>query len=461
MTEPRKLLERAAELAADYVESLPTRPVQAAASYHDMVVAFSEPLPEHGRDPAEVLEHIAATAEPGLVAMSSGRYFGFVVGGSVPAALAADVLVTGYDQNNGLTFGTPATAAIEKVAGGWIKDVLHLPATASVGFVTGGLMANFTGLMAGRHHVLAAAGWDVEALGLNGAPPVRVIASAERHATIDMALRYLGLGSGIVQEIETDDQSRIVLDSLRELLSAGSGPTLVCLAAGNVNTGAFDDLGRAIDLAHEFGAWVHIDGAFGLWAAATRTHRHLVEGYARADSWATDAHKWLNVPYDCGIAIVAHEESHRVPLGAKASYLIREGEDADPFELVPEFSRRARGVPVYAALSSLGRDGVADMIERGCVHAAQFAEQLGALDGVEILNDVVLNQVLVRFADDDAITNKVVAGVLADGTAYMTPSVWKGKAVMRISVANWQTTDADVAASVAAVERVFRATMAS
>lgn len=420
-----------------------------------MVVAFAEPLPEHGRDPGEVLEHIAATAEPGLVAMSSGRYFGFVVGGSVPAALATDVLVTGLDQNTGLTFGTPATAAIEKVAGTWVKDVLHLPQTASVGFVTGGLMANFTGLMSGRHHVLAKAGWDVEVDGLNGAPPLRVIASAERHATIDMALRYLGIGSGHIIEVETDGQSRILLDSLHEALESGSGPTLVCLAAGNVNTGAFEDLGRAIDLAHEYDAWVHIDGAFGLWAGAAPSRRFLVSGYERADSWATDGHKWLNVPYDCGIAIVAHEESHRIPLGAKASYLIREGEDPDPFELVPEFSRRARGVPVYAALASLGRDGVADMIERGCLHARQFAEQLSRIEGVEVLNDVVLNQVLVRFADDDDTTNAVIKGILADGTAYMTPSVWKGKAVMRISVANWQTSDDDVAASVAAVERVF------
>jgi glutamate/tyrosine decarboxylase-like PLP-dependent enzyme len=274
-----------------------------------------------------------------------------------------------------------------------------------------------------------------------------------------MALRYLGIGSGRVQEVDTDEQSRIRLDELHDVLSAGSGPTIVCLAAGNVNTGAFDELGRAIDLAHEFDAWVHIDGAFGLWAAAAPSRRFLIEGFERADSWATDGHKWLNVPYDCGIAIVAHEESHRIPLGAKASYLIREGEDPDPFELVPEFSRRARGVPVYAALASLGRDGVADMIERGCMHARQFASALSAMDGVEVLNDVVLNQVLVRFADDDATTNAVIKGILADGTAYMTPSVWKGKAAMRISVANWQTSDADVAASVDAVERVFRATL--
>jgi aromatic-L-amino-acid decarboxylase len=454
MTEPRKLLEQAIDLSASYLETLNTRPVQAAASYAEMVEAFSEPLPENGRDPSEVIDHLAVTAEPGITATGASRYFGFVVGGAVPAAMAADVLVTAWDQPNGLTFGTPATAAIERVAGMWIKDILHLPMTASVGFVTGGLMANFTGLAAGRHHVMAAAGWDVETLGLQGAPHIRIISGAERHATIDMALRYLGIGSGRVEEIATDDQSRIELDSLHELLAAGSGPTIVTLAAGNVNTGAFDPIERAIEIAHEYGAWVHIDGAFGLWAAAAPSRRFLIKGYEKADSWAVDAHKWLNVPYDCGIAIVAHEESHRIPLGAKASYLIRSEGDPDPFELVPEFSRRARGVPVYAALASLGRSGIAELIERGCADARHFGASVSSIPGAEVLNDVVLNQVLVRFGDDDAATNAVVEGVIADGVAYVTPTMWHGRAAMRFSVANWQTTTEDIDLAVESIKRV-------
>jgi len=456
MTEPRKLLQQAVDHAAAYVETQPTRPIQARSSYATMLTAFTESFPEHGRDASDVIETLATTAEPGLVAMGSPRYFGFVVGGALPAALAADVLVSGWDQNTGLTFGTPSTAAIERVAASWVKDALHLPKTASVGFVTGGLMANFTGLASARHHVLAAAGWDVEVDGLQGAPRVNIIASAERHATIDMALRYLGIGSGHILAVATDAQSRIEIDSLHELLSSCSGPTIVCLAAGNINTGAFDDIGRATDLAHEFDAWVHVDGAFGLWAAAAPTRRFLVDGLERADSWATDAHKWLNVPYDCGIAIVAHEASHRIPLGGQASYLVREGGDADPFELVPEFSRRARGVPVYAALASLGREGLAEMIERCCAQARYFAARLGELDGARVLNDVVLNQVIVRFDDDDATTKAVIEGVLADGVAYMTPSTWKGQAVMRISVSNWQTTSHDVDLSFESVAKVYQ-----
>jgi glutamate/tyrosine decarboxylase-like PLP-dependent enzyme len=269
-----------------------------------------------------------------------------------------------------------------------------------------------------------------------------------------MALRYLGIGSGHVEGVATDSQGRIELDSLHELLAAGNGPTLVTLAAGNVNTGAFDPIARAIDLAHEYGAWVHIDGAFGLWAAAAPTRRFLTEGMDHADSWAVDAHKWLNVPYDCGIAIVAHEESHRIPLGAKASYLIRSVGDPDPFELVPEFSRRARGVPVYAALASLGRSGVADLIERSCAHARHFAEGVSEIGGVVVLNEVVLNQVLVRFGDDDALTEAVIDGIIADGVAYVTPTTWHGVSAMRFSVANWQTTSDDIELTLASVARV-------
>ena len=420
-----------------------------------MLAAFNEPLQQGPREPTEVLDQLASKADPGITAMGSGRFFGFVIGGAVPGALAADLLVTAWDQNTGLLFVTPAVAAVEHVAGQWVCDLLGLPQQSTVGFVTGGCMANFTCLAAARHHVLAKAGWDVERDGLQAAPTVRVIASAERHATVDIALHYLGLGSGTVQQVETDGQSRIYLESFRRVLESGEGPTIVSLAAGNVNTGAFDPIAEAIDLAHEHGAWVHIDGAFGLWAAVSQDLRHLVEGVERADSWATDAHKWLNVPYDCGIAIVAQADAHRSAMGAKASYLIQSDADPDPFELVPEFSRRARGVPVWAAMASLGRDGVVDLVDRCCSHARRFADRFSAMDDAEVLNDVVLNQVLVRFRDDDEVTQAVIAGVLEEGTAFMTGTTWKGVAAMRVSVSNWRTTAADVDASVDAVRRVL------
>jgi glutamate/tyrosine decarboxylase-like PLP-dependent enzyme len=457
--EVAKLVQRAAEHAAAYLETVDERPVMARASFEDMVEAFGGAVPEEPTDGEAVLDRVVSTAEPGLTAVGSGRFFGFVMGGSVPAAQAADVLVGAWEQNAGVNTVTPAVAALEYVAGRWVLDLLGLPAECAVGWVTGGTMANFTGLAAGRRHVLAKHGWDVNAHGLQGAPEVTVIVPDERHSTVDMALNFLGLGAGRSVKVPTNDQGTIALDDLAAALAAvpSGSPILLSLAAGNVNTGGFDPIGRAVDLAHEAGAWVHIDGAFGLWAAASTTLRHLVDGVERADSWATDAHKWLNVPYDCGIAITRHPADHRAAMLAHAAYVpTGTGAIPDPSETAPEFSRRARGVPAYAAIASLGRSGVADLVERCCDHARAFADGFGTADGVEILNDVVLNQVLVRFGDSDDITRDVASRIPGEGTAFMSGTTFKGRAALRISVCNWRTTSADVDRSVDAVLRLYR-----
>ena len=444
------MLERTLLHIEGWLASLPDRPVAATTSADEMVAAFQEPLPELPTSATGVVDLLARRAEPGLTAFGSGRFFGFVIGGTVPAALGADLLTTAWDQNAGSREVTPAAAVVEEVAGGWLKELLGLPPHASVGFVTGGNMANFSGLAAGRHHVLTAAGWDVERDGLQGAPTVRVIASADRHATIETSLRYLGLGRP--ELVSTDDQGRIEIDDLRRVLAQGSGPTIVCLAAGNVNTGSFDDFAEAIPLAHQFGAWVHVDGAFGLWAAASPKTRALTSGIVEADSWSTDAHKWLNVPYDSGLVVVAHPKSHRETFAVSASYLVQDEHIADPMDLVPEFSRRARGFAVWAALRSLGRSGVVDLGDRLCAHAQVFAEGLSDLAGSEVVNDVVLNQVLVRFDDSDEVTRRVVDAVVGSGGAYVGPSLFKGRGCMRISVCNGWTSAEDVISTLDLIE---------
>jgi aromatic-L-amino-acid decarboxylase len=449
-------LGRAAEHAGGWLDTLHTRPVQAKATYEEMLAVLGGPVPDHGADPLAVVDDLAADLTPGLTATGSGRFFGFVIGGSVPAALGADVLVSAWDQNTGLNHVTPGVAAAEHVAGTWLLDLLGLPAGSSVGFVTGGCMANATALMVGRHAVLDRAGWDVEAHGLQGAPQIHVVTPDERHATIDLALRYVGLGTATARHVATDGQGRVLLDDLAAALAEGAGrPTLVTLAAGNINTGAFDPFVEAVELAHRYGAWVHVDGAFGLWAGAAPGRRSLVEGVAAADSWATDAHKWLNVPYDCGVAISRDPAAHRAALGIQASYLIQSEGPADPNDLVPEFSRRARGVPVYAALRELGRSGVADVVERCCSAARRFADGLARVDGVGIVNDVVLNQVLVRFDDDDAVTRAVGPLVQADGRVFLSGTTFKGRAALRVSVSNWHTDDDDVDLGVAAVSEAL------
>jgi glutamate/tyrosine decarboxylase-like PLP-dependent enzyme len=446
----RDLLSAAAEHAADYIESLPERPVGARLDPSEAREAIDGELPAHPLEAREVLDELVAAADPGITAMGSPRYFGFVIGGALPAAIAADWMASAWDQNAGLASPTPAVAAIEEVTGAWLIDLLGLPPGCSFALVTGAQMANATALAAARHRVLADVDWDVETGGLAGAPRIRVLAGSERHITIDRALRLLGLGIDCIEPVAVDDRGAMRSEALADALAAGSGPTIVCTQAGNVNTGAVDPLDEICDLASDAGAWVHVDGAFGLWANASERHRELLRGCERAHSWATDGHKWLNVPYDCGMAFVADSEAHRAAMTAQASYL-QQGEPVrEPVDWNPEFSRRARSLPVYAALRSLGRSGVTELVDRLCACAEEFADQLGAQPGVEILAHG-LNQVLVGFGDDAEVTDRVVAEIQRDGTCWTSATTWRGRRCMRISVCNWQTTRADVERSVQAI----------
>ena len=407
-------------------------------------------MPDAGTDDLGVVSELIAAAEPGVMGTQTGRYFGFVVGSALPASVAADWLAATWDQNAFSVVSSPVAAAVETVVAKWLAALLRLPADVATGFVTGAQGANTTALAVARHHVLAAVGWDVTRDGLQGAPRVRVLAGGERHVTIDRSLRLLGLGTSALELVPADAHGRIRADALGEVLAHVDGPTIVCTQAGNVNTGAVDPVGEIADACAAAGAWLHVDGAFGLWAAASPRFRHLTEGCERADSWATDAHKWLNAPYDCGVVFCRHPESHGAAMTLAASYLQR-GEGRSPSDWVPEASRRARGFAVWAALRSLGRAGVADLVERCCDHAQAFADLLGAEPGVEILNDVVLNQVLVRFGDDDETTREVVRRVQADGTCWLGGTDWQGRAAMRISVSSFRTTEADVDRSAAAI----------
>ncbi|MFL5250435.1 MAG: pyridoxal phosphate-dependent decarboxylase family protein, partial [Myxococcales bacterium] len=400
------VFERACRIASSYREQVGIRPVGARASREELLEALSGPLPEKGEDPALALESFARAVDPGLVASAGPRYFGFVTGSGLPQAVAADWLVSAWNQNASFQIASPAAAAVEEVAIAWLVELLGLPAGVSCGFVTGGQTANFTCLLAARNEVLSRAGWDVEARGLCGAPRVRIVAGEEVHVSILAALRMLGFGTDCLEKVEVDGQGRMVPSSLRRMIADAQGPIIVCAQAGNVNTGAFDSLGEIVEIARERSAWVHVDGAFGLWAAVSPWLRGLLSGHERADSWATDAHKWLNVPYDCGIAFTAHPEAHLRATTASASYFAL-GEARNPFEWVPEASRRGRAIPVYVALRTLGRRGVAHLVERSCALARRMAAALAAQPDVTILNNVVLNQVLVRFGDSDQETAAV------------------------------------------------------
>jgi glutamate/tyrosine decarboxylase-like PLP-dependent enzyme len=449
----RDLLRAAADHAADFLEALPEARVDADVLDVEVLrAALALPLPDGPTDPRTVLDDLVAAASPGIVRSQSPRYFGFVVGGAMPAALAADMMAATWDQNAGGYALGPAAAVAEDVAGTWIADLLGLPPSASFGLTTGCQMAHVTCLAAGRHAVLAALGWDVEAGGLQGAPRIRLVVSEERHVTIDRASRLLGFGTDALVPVAVDAGGRMDPAALRSILADSDDPTIVCAQAGDVNTGGFDPLGQIVEAGHAAGAWVHVDGAFGLWAAASPRHRHLVEGCAGADSWATDAHKWLNVPYDCGLAFVADPVPHTAAMTVSAAYLrFAQHGERDGSTWVPDFSRRARGFAVYAALRSLGRAGVAELVERGCACARRFAEVLAAEPEVEVLNDVVLNQVLVRFGDDDATTDAVVEAIQEDGTCWMGLTTWRGRRAMRISVSNWATTVSDVDRSCEAI----------
>ena len=457
MDRTRELLELTAAIAADYLDSLDRRPVFPNVTSEQLREALGGTLPDEPVDPFEVVSDLAAAAEPGVVAFGSGRYFGFVIGGALPAALAADWLTSAWDQNAGLYVCGPSASVVEQVTREWLVDLLGLPHDASIGFVTGTQMAHVCGLAAARFHVLDKVGWDVGRDGLSGAPRVRVLVGAKRHVTVDRALRLLGLGTPTV--VAADSQGRIYAEALRDALAEVRGPTIVCAQAGEVNTGVFDPLPEIGDAAKEAGAWLHVDGAFGIWAAVSPELRHLVAGIERADSWTTDAHKWLNVPYDSGIVLCAHPESHRAAMAVQAEYLIQD-EGArrvrDQMDWVPEFSRRARGFAVYAALRSLGRSGVRELVERCCACARTFAELIVELPGVEVLNEVVLNQVLFRFEDDER-TDEVLARVQRESRVWMSGTTWDGRKAVRLSVSNWQTTREDVELAVAQFARAVGA----
>ncbi len=442
------LLDDAARRATAYLDHLGDRPVAPPPEALDRLSRFDEPLPDNPADPAGVLRLLDEVGSPATVASAGGRYFGFVVGGALPAAVAANWLAGAWDQNAGARSLAPSAAKLEEVASGWLLDLLGLPAGAGVGFVTGATMANLSGIAAARHTLLQREGWDVEAQGLFGAPPITVVVGGEVHVSLLKALSLLGLGRERVTRVPVDDQGRMRADALPPLDSR----TLLCLQAGNVNTGAFDPAAEIIPAARDAGVgWIHIDGAFGLWAAAAPERTHLMRGYADADSWATDAHKWLNVLYDSGLVICRDPLALRAAMSVSASYLIL-SDLREPYAHTPEMSRRARGVEVWAALRSLGRSGIADLVERCCRHAARFAEGLERA-GYTILNDVVLNQVLVSFGDAET-TNRVIAGVQKDGTCWCGGTSWQGHTAMRISVSSWATTEDDVERSLDAMLQI-------
>ena len=447
------LLNRTAQIAEEYLATVADRPVAASLGYEDVYTALDAPMPQSGEDAEAVLDAIAGI-EPGMMATAGPRYFGFVIGGALPVAVAADWLTSTWD---GPHFGrviSPAGAAVEDVAAHWLLDVLGLPGDARVGFVTGATMANLVGLASARHRVLASVGWDVEEQGLTGAPPVRILVGDEAHVSLLKALRMLGFGSAGATRIPVDANGAMQPGPLAAALREGEGPAIVCAQAGNVNTGACDPLLPIVAAAREAGAWVHVDGAFGLWAAASPRLASLVAGADGADSWALDAHKWLNVPYDCGVAIVADAEAHAAAMSATAEYLLASD---DGLTKTPEMSRRGRQVPVYAALRHLGRRGLAELVERCCAHATRLAAAMERVDGAEVLNDVVLNQVLLRFDSDDEVTARAIEELQRGGEAWLGGTVWNGRAAARVSVSNWSTTEDDVDRLAAALQDALAA----
>jgi glutamate/tyrosine decarboxylase-like PLP-dependent enzyme len=437
-------LRRAEYHARSYLDSLPQRPVSRAMDAAVVRERVAGPLPAGPVDPVQVVDELVAAVDPGLIASPGPRYFGFVIGGSVPAALAADWLVSAWDQNAFSAISSPAAAAVEEVALDWLRDLLAIPDGSAGGFVTGATGGNITGLAAARQGLLGPRGWDVAERGLQGAPPLRVLVGEGVHVSVLRALRVLGLGASAAERIAADDQGRMLPERLEEALGRGDGAaTIVCAQAGEVNTGAIDPLEDVAALAAGAGAWLHVDGAFGLWAAASPALRSLVAGCERADSWATDAHKWLNVPYDCGLVFVRDPDAHHAALSMTASYIASEGL-RNPFDWVPEASRRARGIPVYAALRSLGRSGVAELVERCCRHARLLAAELDGRPGLRVVNDVVLNQVLVRLDDPDR-TAATAARIQSSGRVWLGTTVWQSEPAIRVSFSNWSTGDEAIA----------------
>lgn len=458
-------LDRAVHHARAYLESLDSRPVGTTATLDDLRAALARPLPRTGTPAAQVIDELAADATPGILGSQTGRFFAWVIGGGTPAAMAADWLTTVWDQNAGIHACSPAASVVEEIAADWLKTLFDLPPETSVGFVTGTQMAHATCLAAARHAVLRDRGWDVERQGLAGAPPIRILANAERHGSVDRAVRLLGLGSDNIVPLDLDEAGVVRPEVLAAALAAGDGPTIVALQAGDLNRAAFDPFEALAPIARAAGAWTHVDGAFGLWAKASPTHRHLVRGLELCDSWTTDAHKYLNVPYDSGLAFVRDAAAHRAAMTLSTSYLPASDLGRDQIDWNPEFSRRARGFAIYAALRELGTDGLAELVERTCRHTRALVDGLASLTGGERVASPGLNQGLVRFralgagmteADHDRRTDEVIALVNGTGEAFFGGVTWQGRRCMRVSVCNWRTTEADVERALAVVAFVAR-----
>lgn len=470
MKDTKELYAKSLEIAADhalaFVNSLDRRSAGASSDLSTLRSRMSKPLASEGIPPEQVLLELVRDVEGGLTGSAGGRFFGWVIGGSIPAALGADWLTSAWDQNAGIYATSPAAAVAEEVAGHWLKEILGLPDDASFAFVTGCQMAHTTCLAAARHGLLARRDWDVEQRGLFGAPPIRIVTSDQRHGTVDRAARLLGLGLTQIHILPSDPQGSLRgIDLQRYLETDRDVPTVVILQAGDVNTGAFDSFETLIPIAKRFGAWVHVDGAFGLWAAASPEYRHLVQGIEAADSWATDGHKWLNVPYDCGYAFVRDGESHLASMSHHESYLIQQAGARDPVDWNPEFSRRARAFPTYAALRQLGRVGVARLVERCCRHAKTLVTRIGQLPGAEVVATPIINQGLVRFIaphpgasalDSDRRTDEVISAIDRGGEAFFGGTTWRGRRAMRVSVSSWQTRDEDIDRAVLAVATALK-----
>jgi glutamate/tyrosine decarboxylase-like PLP-dependent enzyme len=463
MTDARSTLNFALGQALSYLEGLERNPVAPTADLATLRRQLNKPLADDGLPPEQVVRELARDVQGGIMGSGSGRFFAWVIGGALPSAVAADWLTAAWDQNAGLYATSPAAAIVEEVCGTWLKEILGLPETASFALVSGCQMAHVTCLAAARHALLEKRGWNVEERGLGGAPQIRILASDQRHGSVDRAVRLLGLGTANVEHLPTDSQGRLAPEAVAVALKKdSSAPAILLLQAGEINIGSFDDFPALIPLAHEHGAWVHVDGAFGLWAAASPVHRHLIQGMAAADSWATDGHKWLNVPFDSGYAIIAHPEAHRASMAYRAPYLTHDSEARDQMDWNPEWSRRARGFATYAALRELGRSGAAAIVEHCCTHAQAIVAGIGRLPGTEILWQPVINQGLVRFldpqvTDHDRHTDRVIAAINKTGEAFFGGTMWRGQRAMRVSVCNWRTSEDDVRRTVRAVAQAMAA----
>ena len=465
-TPARDVLTRAADHAFAWLDGLETRSVATTATLEEMRARLGRPLADRGVAATQVIDDLVADVEGGILGSQSGRFFGWVIGGGLPAAMAADWLTTAWDQNAGIHACGPAASVVEEVAAGWLKDLFGLPAETSVGFVTGTQMAHATCLAAARHAVLRDRGWEVEAKGLAGSPAIRILANADRHGSVDRAVRFIGLGSDNIVALATDEDGRVAPETLRAALAASPAPTIVVLQAGELNRGSFDSFETLAPMARAAGAWTHVDGAFGLWARASAAHRGLARGLELCDSWTTDAHKYLNVPYDSGLAFVRDPQAHRAAMTLSTSYLPAGGAARDQIDWNPEFSRRARGFAIYAALRELGREGVAELVDRTCRHAQAITAGIGALPGAEVVAASNLNQGLVRFlapeagaaeTDHDRRTDQVIAAINASGEALFGGVTYRGRRCMRVSACNWRTTEADVARTLEAVRAALTA----